>query len=209
MDHLNRTKATFRYTPDGLAESPTPRVTSRGERLAFVALAMVCLAIRAMAFLRYRFDSDEPQHLHVAWGWTAGLVQYRDLFDNHAPLFHILMAPILKVVGERPDVLLCMRAPMLALFAVVVWGTYLLGRRMYSARVGAWAALLLALYPTLFLKSLEFRTDNLWNTLWIVALLLVTSALPGRFFLTGVAVGTIIGLAFCVSLKTSLLVITP
>src|SRR5258708_9301857 len=98
-----------------------------------------------MAFLRYRFDSDEPQHLHVAWGWTAGLVQYRDLFDNHAPLFHILLAPILKVVGEPPDVLLCMRAPMLALLAVVVWGTYLRRRPMDPAPVGAWAALLLAL----------------------------------------------------------------
>ena len=172
--------------------------------MAFIALSVLCLVLRAAAFLRYRFDSDEPQHLHVAWGWTAGLVQYRDLFDNHAPLFHILMAPILRLVGERPDVLLYMRAPMLLLFAVIVWGTYLLGRRLYSARVGAWAALLLSLYPTFFLKSLEFRTDNLWNTLWIVALLLLTSALPGRLFLTGV----VLGLAFCVSLKTTLLVIT-
>jgi 4-amino-4-deoxy-L-arabinose transferase-like glycosyltransferase len=172
--------------------------------VAFGGLALLSAGLRAAAFLRYRFDSDEPQHLHVAWGWTAGLVQYRDLFDNHAPLFHILMAPILRVVGERPDVLLYMRAPMLVLFAVVIWGTYVLGRRMYSARVGAWAALLLSLYPTFFLKSIEFRTDNLWNTLWVVALLLVTSKLPLRLFLTGV----VLGLAFCVSLKTSLLVIT-
>src|SRR6266849_5919904 len=123
---------------------------SRRERVVVAALALQMLALRAAAFFRYRFDSDEPQHLHVAWGWTAGLVQYRDLFDNHAPLFHILMAPVLRLVGERPDVLLYMRAPMLLLFAVVIWGTYVLGRRMYSARVGSWAAQLQALYPTLF-----------------------------------------------------------
>lgn len=187
-----------------LAGATTPTEVSRGERLAFVAFGVVCLVMRAAAFLRYRFDSDEPQHLHVAWGWTAGLVQYRDLFDNHAPLFHILMAPVLRMVGERADVLLYMRGPMLLLFAVIVWGTYVLGRRLYSARVGAWGALLLALYPTFFLKSLEFRTDNLWNALWIVALLLLTSALPLRLFLTGI----VLGLAFCVSLKTSLLMIT-
>src|SRR5258708_36042388 len=99
-----------------------------------------------MGFLRYRFDSDEPQHLHVAWGWTAGLVQYRDLFDNHAPLFHILMAPILRLVGERPDVLLYMRTPMLLLLAVDIWGTYVLSRLMYSSRVGAWEARLRTIY---------------------------------------------------------------
>src|SRR5256885_14448715 len=108
---------------------------SRRERLIVAALALLMLALRAAAFFHYRFDSDEPQHLHVAWGWTAGLVQYRDLFDNHAPLFHILSAPLLRVIGERSDVLFFMRAPMLLLFAVVLWATYVLGTRLYSARV--------------------------------------------------------------------------
>ena len=35
------------------------------------------IAFRIVNMLHYRFDSDEPQHLHVAWGWTQGLVQYR------------------------------------------------------------------------------------------------------------------------------------
>src|SRR5438132_9524981 len=99
----------------------------RNERLVLLALFVLLVAIRAIAFFHYRFDSDEPQHLHVAWGWTAGLLQYRDLFDNHAPLFHMATAPILRLVGERPDVLLYMRAPMLLLFAVVIWVTYVLG----------------------------------------------------------------------------------
>src|SRR5438034_7799769 len=99
---------------------------SRSERLLALTLAAVTVALRAVAFFHYRFDSDEPQHLHVAWGWTAGLVQYRDLFDNHAPLFHIVSAPLLKAVGERPDVLFFMRAPMLVLFALVLIATYLL-----------------------------------------------------------------------------------
>ncbi|HWS72879.1 MAG TPA: hypothetical protein VN605_12235, partial [Thermoanaerobaculia bacterium] len=71
--------------------------------MALAALGAVSLVFRSLAFFRYRFDSDEPQHLHVAWGWTAGLVQYRDYFDNHAPLVHILTAPILRLVGERDD----------------------------------------------------------------------------------------------------------
>src|SRR5438093_9074504 len=139
------------------------RRTARGERVTILALALVSAALRAVAFFRYRFDSDESQHLHVTWGWTAGLLQYRDVFDNHAPLFHILTAPILAALGERDDILLYMRAPMLLPFAVVVATTYILGRRLYSPAVGAWSALLLSLLPPFFLKSLEFRTDNLWN----------------------------------------------
>jgi hypothetical protein len=178
---------------------------SRGERAVLAGLAVLSLAMRAVALFRYRFDSDEPQHLHVAWGWTAGLVQYRDLFDNHAPLFHILTAPILRLVGERADVLLWMRLPMLPLFALVVWGTYVLGSRLYSPRVGVWGALLLSLFPPFFLKSLEYRTDNLWTALWMVALLVMTAPrLPARAFLTGLT----LGLALCVSMKTTLLLIT-
>lgn len=179
---------------------------TRRERLALGAFALVSLALRAAAFFRYRFDSDEPQHLHVAWGWTAGLLQYRDLFDNHAPLFHILTAPILKALGERADVLLYMRAPMLPLFAFVVWATYALGARLASPRVGAWGAVVLSLFPPFFLKSLEYRTDNLWNALWMLVLIVMTGgALTTSRLL---AIGFILGVALSVSLKTTLLVVT-
>src|SRR5947208_12458843 len=60
------------------------RSVSRIEARLIAGLAGISLVLRAIAFFHYRFDSDEPQHLHVAWGWTAGLLQYRDVFDNHA-----------------------------------------------------------------------------------------------------------------------------
>jgi len=162
--------------------------------------------MRAVAFFRYRFDSDEPQHLHVAWGWTAGLLPYRDFFDNHAPLFHIATAPILGWVGERDNVLLYMRAPMLVLFAVVVYATYTLGKRLYDAEVGRWAALMLSLLPPFFLKSLEYRTDNLWVGLWMIAVVVLTG---GKLTIArGFAAGAILGFAMATSMKTSLLLIT-
>ena len=108
-------------------------VLTRREKLLVIVLAALAFVLRVAAYFRYRFDSDEQQHLHVTWGWTAGLVQYRDLFDNHAPLFHILMAPLLALVGatlgERPDILLWMRLPMVVLFAIVVWATCTIARR--------------------------------------------------------------------------------
>jgi hypothetical protein len=177
----------------------------RNERLTFLVLAALSLTLRALAFSRYRFDSDEPQHLHVAWGWTAGLVQYRDIFDNHTPLFHMITAPILRMFGERADILLYMRAPMLLLFGIVVVCTYFGGRALYSSRVGAWAALLLTLFPPFFLKSLEYRSDNLWNALWMIAFALMLGArqTPLRTFIIAIVLGT----ALATSIKTSLLMI--
>ncbi|HKB79418.1 MAG TPA: glycosyltransferase family 39 protein, partial [Thermoanaerobaculia bacterium] len=179
---------------------------SASERLTLVVLGMLSIALRAVAFFRYRFDSDEPQHLHVAWGWTVGLLQYRDVFDNHAPLFHILTAPVLSWVGERPDVLLFMRIPMLLLWAAVLLSTYVLGRRLYSKRIGIWSAVLLGLFPTFFLKSLEYRTDNLWSATWMLALVALTGGplTVVRLFVTGF----FIGCALATSLKTILLLLT-
>jgi hypothetical protein len=173
----------------------------RSERLLLWLTLAATLVLRALAWLRYRFDSDEQQHLHVTWGWTAGKLQYRDLFDNHAPLFHILTAPILGLFGERADILLWMRAPMLVLFAVVVWATWDLARRLYDQRVAAWAAALLMLFPPFFLKSLEFRTDNLWNALWMLALAgIVRGWRP-------LVTGFLLGCALATTPKTAVLLI--
>jgi hypothetical protein len=179
---------------------------SRTERLTVIALAAVTLAMRAVAFFHYRFDSDEPQHLHVAWGWTAGLLQYRDLFDNHAPLFHMAMAPLLRLFGERPDILLFMRVPMFLLWIVVCVATFAIARRLYDLRIAVWATLLLNVLPPFFLKSIEFRTDNLWNTFWMLAVAMLVLGEPSTasFFLAGL----LLGCALAVSLKTSLLLIT-
>jgi Dolichyl-phosphate-mannose-protein mannosyltransferase len=175
---------------------------SRSERILLAATAAVTAVLRGVLFFRYRFDADEQHHLHVAWGWTAGMVQYRDYFDNHAPLFHMLLAPVLALFPERSDILLIMRAPMLILFGIAVWATYDLTRRVYDGRVAAWAVVLLALFPPFFLKSLEFRTDNLWVALWMVALVgIVRGWKPFR-------IGLLLGAAFAVSLKTTLLLIT-
>jgi hypothetical protein len=167
---------------------------------------LLSAALRVPAFFRYRVDSDEPQHLHVAWGWTAGLLPYRDLFDNHAPLFHMLTAPILALAGERPDIVRVMRAPMMLLFAAVLVSTYAIGRRLYSPRVALWSVVLLSLLPPFFLKSLEYRTDNLWNAFWMVACAVLAG---GELTLVRLFVaGLLLGCALATSMKTIVLIVT-
>ena len=84
-------------------------------RLTLLASWGAILALRIVYLREFRFDSDEPQHLHVVWSWVRGLVQYRDVFDNHAPLFHLMMAPVAAAVGERPGILYAMRVAMVKL----------------------------------------------------------------------------------------------
>src|SRR5882724_3994814 len=99
------------------------------ERRLAMALIVAAAFLRALYAFRYRVDTDEPQHLHVAWAWAHGLVQYRDVFDNHMPLFHLLTAPLVRALGERADIVPVMRLAMLPGYALVLWCTYRLGRR--------------------------------------------------------------------------------
>jgi hypothetical protein len=184
--------------------APAERPTSAERRLVAVLLVLTC-ALRGAYLAHYRVDSDEPQHLHVAWAWANGLLQYRDVFDNHAPLFHLACAPIVRLVGERPDAVALMRAVMLLPYAVVVVATGVVAARLFSPRVAWWSLPVAALAPAYFLTSIEFRSDDAWAALFVCALaVLVGGAAPARrAFRAGVLLGT----ALAVSMKTSLLVV--
>lgn len=177
--------------------------TSR-ERWVALTLLGTGLVLRVPYLYRYRFNSDEAQHLHVVWGWTKGMLPYRDLFDNHSPLFHILTAPVLGLVGERPDALVLMRVAMVPLYLISLGLTYLLARRLFDARVALFAAALAGLHYEFFFKSLEFRTDDLWVVGWLAALAVLAGGPPaaGRVF----AAAAVLGAALAVSQKTALLV---
>jgi 4-amino-4-deoxy-L-arabinose transferase-like glycosyltransferase len=170
------------------------------ERAVVYALLGFMFSLRILYVFRYNIDTDEPQHLHVVWGWTRGLVQYRDLFDNHCPLFHLLFAPLFALLGERPDIIVLMRLAMLPLYGISVWASYRIARQIFSRRTALWAALLTGLFPPFFLCSIEFRTDNLWAVFWLLALVILLSGPPaaGRSFTAGL----LLGMAAATSQKT-------
>src|SRR5437899_103268 len=169
--------------------------------VAAVLFALMIL-IRVIHITRYAFDSDESQHLHVIWGWAHGLVQYRDLFDHHMPLFHLLFAPIFGLIGDRATILYLMRFIVLPLYFVAAWCTYQIGVSLFSRRAGVWAMILVGLYTRYHFVSVEFRTDNLWAPLWLLCVtVLVTGPLTVRRALAG---GLLLGLCFGVSMKSTL-----
>ena len=175
----------------------------RAEVLGLSALGAAMVLLRAAYSFSYPFDSDEPQHLHIAWAWTQGLLPYRDVFDNHAPLFHVLSAPLVALIGENPRILVFMRLALIPIFAATLWGSFLLGRRLFGPRAGWWAAILCGLSPTFFFKSVEYRTDVLWAALWVLAMVVFLSGPcgPRRWFCGGL----LLGACLAVSLKTVML----
>lgn len=164
------------------------------------ALLLVLRVVRAFTLAP---DTDEAQHLHVVWAWTQGLVVYRDVFDNHTPLFHLLCAPLLMLLGERADVIVWMRLAMIPLYFGALYATWRIGRTVWSSRVGLYAALLIGATPVFFKTATQFRTDDLWMLLWLctVAVAVGRPFTRARAF----AAGVLAGATFCVSAKTSLL----
>ena len=161
-------------------------------------LAFVTIAVRAWFIFVHRLDSDEPQHLHIAWAWSQGLVQYRDVFDNHLPLLHLLFAPIIALAPESSAVFVFMRTAIAPIAIACSVALFLFARPLWGTRTAAAAALLFSVMPPWFSRSVEFRNDTLWILFWLVALALRRSP-----FWMGVA----LGLSLLASIKAVPLVI--
>ncbi|MHA6203219.1 glycosyltransferase family 39 protein [Dyella soli] len=170
-------------------------------------LSLAFLLVLRLAWLdAYTLNSDEAQHAHVAWAWSQGLLPYRDVFDNHGPLFGWLHAPLLRLLDGRADVLTWLRLAMQAWYVVALGAVGWMGWRLYGWRVAVVAVLVAGLYPRFFMVSGQFRTDDLWMALWLAALAFLVGA-PVRAWRWLVA-GLLVGCALCVSQKTLVLLVT-
>src|SRR5215469_8908220 len=176
------------------------------EFTAAAILFVLMIVVKLVNVTRYRFDSDEPQHMHVIWAWARGFIQYRGVFDNHMPLFQIMFAPIFGMIGDRATILYVMRFILLPMYFVAAWCTYQIGTSLFSRRAGVWAVILAGLFTRYHLISLEFRTDNLWAPLWLLCItVLVARPLTVR---RALAAGLLLGLCFGVSMKSILFLLS-
>jgi hypothetical protein len=179
---------------------------SKADGLLAMFFFSIALILRVLLAYHFRIDSDEPQPLHVVWAWTRGLLPYRDVFDNHMPVFQALSAPLFHLLGVRADIVLPMRLAMIPLFAAMIWCVWKISASIFSSRIALWTALLAAFIPPFFLTSVEYRHDDLWTAVWLMVLtvLVAGQATLGRAFIAGL----LLGLAFSVSMKTSLMALS-
>lgn len=158
------------------------------------------LGIRFSWLSAYPLNSDEPQHAHVAWSIAQGAMPYRDVFDNHGPLFSAMYSTLLAVLGERPDILWCLRLAVMPWYVLVLAATWFIARRLYSRGVADATAILVGLFPIVFIKLGEFRTDDLWAALWLsgTAIAVFAQGRPWHWLSSGLMFGA----ALSVSQKT-------
>src|SRR5438067_9674765 len=184
-----------------LRSKPRTSAMQKILRIPLTAVA-AAFALRLALIFRYRFDSDEPQHMHVAWGWAHGLAQYRDVFDNHMPLFHLLSSPLFAATGDDPRLLFAARLSMVPLYLAAIFLVWRIARSLFDETTAWWSAALAAVVPPFFLGSLEYRTDDLWLVLWLgVIAVAVSNASPLRKAVIG---GLLLGGALGVSMKSTL-----
>jgi 4-amino-4-deoxy-L-arabinose transferase-like glycosyltransferase len=207
---------TFSNTPANSLEAsgigPSSGSAKYRSRLTSLEIWVATVLLFLLLILKWFYvsnqpwDSDEPQHLHVVWAWANGFLPYKDLFDNHSPLFQAISAPIFAIFGERADIVMCMRWAMLPIDLLILFLLYRLGKSLFSARIGLWGTLIAASFPDFYFKLGEYRPDLFWAAAWLLILnLLVGGPLrPRRWFVIGI----IIGLAFAVSMKTTFLLLT-
>lgn len=137
-------------------------------------LAAVCLlVVLGVQILRLRFlsvrrfDPDEFQHLHIAWCIARGQLPYRDFFDHHLPLFHLLLAPFFaffrvdESFRDASAFLFLARRVSWLLSGVSIALTFLVGRAWRGTAVGLMAIGLLATTRTFVDKGTEVRPDVL------------------------------------------------
>jgi len=170
-------------------------------------ISLLFLLVLRLAWLNaYTLNSDEAQHAHVAWAWTQGLLPYRDVFDNHGPLFGWLHSPLLKWLDNRPDVLTWLRLAMQFWYVIALGSAGWMAQRLYGWRVAAVVVLVAGLFPRFFVVSGQFRTDDMWMAMWLLGLAFVAGAPPRlwRYFVAGLAMGC----ALAVSQKTLVLLVT-
>ena len=167
---------------------------------------LLLLVLRLVWLNAYTLNSDEAQHAHVAWAWTQGLMPYRDVFDNHGPLFGWLHSPLLTLLDDRPDVLTWLRLAMQLWYVVALGAVGWMGLRLYGWRVAVVSMLVAGLVPRFFIVSGQFRTDDMWMAMWLAGLAFVVGA-PARTWRYFVA-GVLIGCALAVSQKTLVLMAT-
>ena len=72
----------------------TPAPSSRVEIAIWILVILVSIVWPLTQFSRVVVDPDELEHLHMAWLWNQGVQPYTGFFDDHPPLYWLLLRPL-------------------------------------------------------------------------------------------------------------------
>jgi len=169
------------------------------------------LAIAGATLLRVAvtsgIDSDESEHLHVAYVVGRGVMPYRDFDQNHGPFLWMLIAPLLRVLPETPYVLYLFRALALASFLGSVGIAASLAKQLSrGSGLIAPLCLFLALATSVNAEVYRFRPDPFMNLAALLSLYLLLRP-SGNRLRQAFWAGLLHGLAVALSPKLAHLVL--
>ncbi len=171
-------------------------------RLKYLRLETCIWLVIALLYLYFclfhAFDDDELQHCHNAYLIWKGLVPYRDFFEHHLPLYHILVSPFF-ILGEKPSTIFAFRFISLVSCASVFLLVYRYIEEHYTEKIALFSIMLLASVPMYLFKMIEARPESIAILFFAGALIHILSQKQDKnqlFF-----AGVLSGLMVCFSLK--------
>ncbi len=125
------------------------------------ALLFISLGLLWLYFVLFHgFDDDEFQHCHNAFLIWKGFVPYRDFFEHHIPLYHILFSGLFAFDTGRWTIFLFRIASVIASAGVfVLIGKYL--KKTYDSTTAIISLTLLACVPMFLIKMTEARPESI------------------------------------------------
>lgn len=127
--------------------------------LAAILLGILAVRLILLALYPYALFGDEAQY----WTWA----QAPDFgYYSKPPMVAWLIAATTAVLGDGE---FAVRLPSVPLHIATAWVLYLIGRRLYDARVGAWCAVVWATLPAVTVSSIAVSTDPPLILFWALA----------------------------------------
>ncbi|MBC8106302.1 MAG: hypothetical protein H7Z14_06915 [Anaerolineae bacterium] len=188
---------------------------SRENGLKWIAAAILVawsalIALGYFARLSYGQEDDEFQHLHMAWRIGQGEVPYRDFFELHPPLWHMVMAPIVRDLtsfAHAPFVEL--RAVHAMAIALMLLASHAILRRLMPPAPAALGAGLFLISSAFSFAWFDIRPDWIALLCLLIAVVLITSRSvnPRSQLLRFAAAGIIAGVACTMTQKSWFIVL--
>ena len=161
-----------------VSAAPAARRLDERAQVALLTLAALVVRVGCVLFLA------APTDLHGGDAWWylqngADLVRAAEAGPLPTGPGYLLFVGVIGLLFPGPATLPAIQLAQAALGALTVTGVYLLGRRIWSHRVGMVAGAVLAVSPAFVIESAQIATETLFIFLLVAALAgYVSSAAP-------------------------------
>ncbi|MBU1626566.1 glycosyltransferase family 39 protein [bacterium] len=139
---------------------------------------------------------------------SEDLVPYRDFWENHTPLFHLIISLLLKFLPERPETVIYLRFVLVFPLILIFYLVNLLIKSSYDLTVFLYAFLFLSFHKWFIDKSSEVRPDVILVVFSLAGLYYWIKGLDHYWKKPLFLSGLFIGLGFITSPKVIIILIS-